>query len=142
MASNTATPADVREKLIVTLRGAGFIGTYGRDGRRALDLWEAEMLSDAILAAFPAIAVARALATKHDISPASSLTAEITDAITAAEARVREECAKIADEHRQELFEDGLSADVHGMTPTEIFVAGCEQERECIAAAIRAGGGR
>ena len=40
-------------------------------------------------------------------------------------------------EHRQELFEDGLSADLHGMSLAEAFVAGCEQEREALLHAIQ-----
>lgn len=50
-----------------------------------------------------------------------------------------EEAAAKADEHRQELFEDGLEADLHdfGDDVKSAFLAGCQQERECIVDAIR-----
>lgn len=71
-----------------------------------------------------------------------NLAAEIAAALASAEQAGRdkglEKAAGIAKEHRQELFEDGLSADLHEMTLVEAFIAGCDQERDCIEQAIRA----
>jgi glutathionyl-hydroquinone reductase len=48
------------------------------------------------------------------------------------------EAAEISEKHRQELFEDGLSADLEENSPSEAFILGMEQERESITRKIMA----
>lgn len=75
--------------------------------------------------------VRSALAALSPASPAADPQGTFEQGIEAA--------AKCAEEHRQELFEDGLEADLHdfGDDVKSAFLAGCQQERDCIVDAIR-----
>lgn len=67
---------------------------------------------------------------------------QVASAISAAEARVREECAKIADKAAADAANDAGIARSEGNIGAEERRL-CEREKaEAIAAAIRAGGGR
>lgn len=84
-------------------------------------------------------------ATQEEFRRRSDLYAEAAAEIARLRAAEREAfrrgveaAAAVAKAHRQELFSDGLAGDVHNLTKVEAFLAGCDQERDCIEAAIRA----
>lgn len=150
-------PIAVREKLRAIMQ------KHWPAPTRQEDLSDYLACEDAILAAFPILAAPAQSATEeareicrstghYKIHGASSLgtwevfdeghIASIAAAITAAEARVREECAKIADKAAADAANDAGIARSEGNIGAEERRL-CEREKaEAIAAAIRAGGGR